>query len=57
MCRVQALRALCEIRLEKDDIVSLVEDAIKPCKASPECAPNAQLHTGCLQGAGVEGAV
>jgi hypothetical protein len=35
---VQALKALCEIRLEKDDIVSLMEDAIKPCKATRQAA-------------------
>ena len=37
-CRVQALKALCEIRLEKDDIVFLIEDAIKPCKATRQAA-------------------
>ena len=37
-CRVQTLKALCEIRLEKDDIVSLMEDAIKPCKATRQTA-------------------
>ena len=37
-CRVQALKALCEIRLEKDDIVSQMEDAIKPCKATRQQA-------------------
>ncbi|CAK0785661.1 hypothetical protein CVIRNUC_008872 [Coccomyxa viridis] len=38
MGRVQALKALCEIRLEKDDIVFLIEDAIKPCKATRQAA-------------------
>lgn len=35
---MQALKALCEIRLEKDDIVGLIEDAIKPCKATRQLA-------------------
>ncbi len=35
---MQALKALCEIRLEKDDIVSQMEDAIKPCKATRQQA-------------------
>ena len=35
---MQALKALCEIRLEKDDIVGLIEDAIKPCKATRQAA-------------------
>ena len=35
---MQALKALCEIRLEKDDIVFLIEDAIKPCKATRQAA-------------------
>ena len=37
-CRVEALKALCEIRLEKDDLLFLVEDAIKPCKATRQAA-------------------
>lgn len=36
--RVQALKALCEIRLEKDDIMFEIEDAIKPCKATRQAA-------------------
>ena len=33
MCRVLALKLLCEIRLDKDDLRSAVELAMKPSKA------------------------
>ena len=65
-CRVQALKALCEIRLEKDDIENETEDAIKPYKVTREQVLNSCF--GCtslssptlrhaLQGASAEGAV
>ena len=59
-CGVQGagtLKALCDIRLEKAAVVSPMASSITPCKAPQQCAPNAELHTVCLQGAGAEGAV
>lgn len=41
--RVMALKALCEARLERDDIRGQIEDALKPLKAHKQAAkaPNA----------------
>lgn len=40
---MQALKALCEIRLEKDDLAGLIEEAIKPGKATRAAAKQTGL--------------
>ena len=38
LSRVLALKALCEARLERDDIRGQIEDAVRPLKAHKQAA-------------------
>ena len=45
MCRVLALKVLCEIRLDKDDLRSAIESYMKPVKA-PSRPPSGKTRAG-----------
>jgi hypothetical protein len=38
VCRVSALKALCEARLDRDDLHDKIEEAIRPSKATRAAA-------------------